>query len=189
MLSFGFVSISSKEIRQELRQSNRRPPRPRKGREVGFVFGENELKVYVWTTWLEAESEAREEDAGWVLIVKGEKILYSSHPIHRTKHFLDTLLAQARIARIRVKCRPKCWKCGEFMAIISGKALKTRYWYCGRLGHHKDNQSTFCSWDAPLLPGMKLYVKILRHKRAKYRKKLAAEGKVVTPAVLTRKRW
>ncbi len=189
LTGFGFRPVSSAEVGRDILKFGLKPPRQRSGKEAGYVYSDNGLDVYVWTTWLRDEGEAREEDAGWVLIVGDDKILYSSHPIHRTKNFLDNLLNQARVARIRVRYRPKCPQCGEFMMVVHGRVLKSRYWYCGNKTQHPTRKFVVCNWDTPLPLGMKLYVKIARHKRAQYRQKLAEEGKVVTPAITTRKRW
>lgn len=157
--------------------------------EIGFIFEANGLKVVVWTTWEKADSmtRIRNSDAGWVIILDNERTVYFSHPIHRTKNFLQNLLYQVQIAWWRVLHRPKCPECDEFMDIAFGKGLKSRYWKCSRRLRHSNRKSINCPWDVALPSTIKNYLKSLRGKRARYFKKRRREGKDVCAAM--KKRW
>jgi hypothetical protein len=68
MLKEEFRLISNNEFRNNYLRLGLQAPRKRNGREAGFVFNANNLTVFVWTTFVVAEGEARPEDSGWVLI-------------------------------------------------------------------------------------------------------------------------
>ncbi len=76
MQKYGFRAITKPEFFKSFQRLGLRAPRRRLGREAGFIFSANGLNVYVWTTFLMAEQSARDEDAGWVLITKGDKAEY-----------------------------------------------------------------------------------------------------------------
>ncbi len=164
-------------------------PRPRLGRELGYLFHTNEYNVLVWTTWLEKEQLARYEDAGWVIITEGDNVLYSSHPVHRTKKFLHNLLMQARIACWRIRHRQLCQECRHYMDIVRGQALKQRYWKCSRKELHASLRSRTRSWDYGLPEEALDYLRPIRKKREKRYTALRAIGKEPHQAMLNRKRW
>lgn len=190
LLRFGFKQITDQEFVEKYKILRLVAPRPREGRkEVGFVFKANALKVTVWTTWLLKEQRARRTDAAWVIISDEEKVLYFSHPIHRTKSFVDNLLKQAWIARIKVKNRPRCKKCGWFMQITHGQGAKSCYWSCSNRFGHDNNKKVYLSWDYNLHIKAKQYLKGLRKKRAVYRKQRRASGLPVDVARKKRISW
>jgi hypothetical protein len=177
----GFRPITRTEVGKAIVRQGLHPPRKRHGREAGFTFSANGLTVKVWTTWLREESRAREEDSAWVLIADGsDTVPYFSHPVHRTKNFARNLLRQAWIAHWRVLHRPLCPVCHEYMDIVSGKALKSRYYRCNRVATHPDGKVVTASWDLGLPKRAKQFVVAIRKKRS--RNKGAR-------AVLTRKTW
>lgn len=143
----------------------------------------------MWTTWLEKERSAREEDAGWVLIAEGDKVLYFSRPIHRTKNFLRNLSMQARIACWKVRHRPLCPECQNFMDIVQGRAMKQRFWRCGRRELHKGGKNRFRRWDYGLPEEAVAYLKPIRRRRKKKYAALRAAGKDPHQAMFKRKRW
>ena len=185
----GFEEISEEEFRRNFRRLGLKAPRPRRGRETGFKFSENGLTVVVWTTWLKKEKRARESDAAWVIIVEDEQIVYSSHPIHRTKYFILNLLLQAIIAQTRVIHRPRCPECGEWMKIVHGKGIKSCYWQCAYTERHLNGQKIRKDWDFALTETMKKYLNRIRRKRAYYRRKRRKQGKPVPQAIFTRRSW
>ena len=189
LLQRGFREISSYEFSLQFRRLKLTAPRPRFGRELGFTFHANGYTVVIWTTWLKEKQVAREIDAGWVLIAEGDEVLYFSHPIHRTKNFFYNLLMQSRIACWRVRHRPLCPECQNFMNIVRGKAMKQRFWECDRRGLHKDGKKEFKSWDHGLPEDALKYIRPIRKKRVKRYETLRAEGKEPHQAMLTRKGW
>lgn len=189
LMNRGFRPVSVTEFRKDFKRLKLKAPRPRPGREDGFLFFADGLTVRVWTTWLESESKVRDVDAGWVLICEGDKPLYFSRPIHRTKNFLVNLLRQAWLARWRVTHRPLCLKCHKFMDIVMGRGMKSRYWRCDRRKEHKDGKPYSLDWDYGMPSKAKRYVSTLRGNRAKRRSKLKKEGKPVFTAIKKRKPW
>ncbi|MCD6441979.1 hypothetical protein J7L24_00285 [bacterium] len=190
LLHFGFRLISDKEFISRYKSLQLVAPRPREGgREVGFVFKANGLRVTVWTTWLRSEQRARKTDAAWVVISDEEKVFYFSHPIHRTKNFLDNLLKQAWIAMHRVKNRPSCPKCGQYMVITHGKGAKSCYWCCSNKLKHDNQRNVHLDWDYGLPDKAKQYLKRLRKKRASYRKNRRAKGLEIDVARRRRISW
>lgn len=191
LVNWGFSIIPDKEFADKYKALGLIAPRPREGgREVGFVFNANNLTVTVWTTWLSKEQRPRKIDEAWVIITSEKnKILYSSHPIHRTKNFVHTLLKQAWIAKFRVKNRPCCPKCGKFMEIAPGKGAKSRYWRCSNKSEHDNGKNTRLGWDYGLIIEAKKYLKSLRKGRAVYREKRRKLGLPVDVARKKRKLW
>jgi len=183
----GFRLINTHERRADFRRLDLRAPSPREGHEAGLVFSANGLEVIVWTTFVIREGRAREVDAGWVIIKDGDQARYFSHPIHRTANFLKTLLWSARVAQLRALNRPLCPVCGARMRIANGKGLKSRYWRCTRPAFHTDDQ--WKDWDCGLPPLALAWVKDMREKRRKYRKKLKNEGRTPGGALKRRIGW
>lgn len=165
-------------------------PRPRLGRETGFIFHSNNgLTVRVWTTWLSAENTIRDVDAGWVLIADGDKAVYFSHPIHRTKNFFLNLFRQAWIARFRVINRPLCPQCNRPMMIVHGIGLKSRYWRCNVTSVFTHRKPQTLDWDFNLPPIAKKIVEELRKKRQRELMARKKEGKPIRRAILSRRPW
>lgn len=183
----GFRPLTGVEFQKDFLRLALKAPRPRPGREAGFVFTANGLTVKVWTTWLIREGEAREVDAGWVLITDGDRVCYFSRPLHRTKNFVLNLFAQAWIQRWRVLHRPLCPQCRQFMDIVSGRGLKARYWRCSR--RHPDQQAVSLDWDHSLPKRARQYVETLRRERRRYEKNRKTEGKPLHLALIRRKAW
>lgn len=182
MLEKGFRKLGRSELRSDFKRLGLEAPRPREGREVGFTFHANGLTAVVWTTYLEEAGEARQEDAGWVLIKEGDTPRYFSHPIHRTKGFLCRLYKWAQVNKQRVEKRPLCPTCQAFMSIVPGPALKARYWECDRALRHPDHKKRTVMWDKPLSEGARRFVLAERQKRASGSKPTGA-------AMLKRKSW
>ena len=158
------------------------------GFEVGFVFRNNGLKVYVWTTWIYEFEEARKSDAGWVLITdKKGNTLYFAHPFHRTKNFVDTVVRYARVAKYKIEHRPLCTECNRFLDIVQGRAIKSRYWKCDHVAEHRDGKPVNLNWDYGLPEIARQYLQAHRKKRAADKLRREAKGIIVkTPAVITR---
>lgn len=169
-------------------------PRHREGREIGFVFYANRLEVRVWTTYLDPDGPAREEDAGWVLIKQGDKAKYFTPPLHRTKNFLRRLYQWADVARFRVLDRPVCPapSCNAFMGIRFGEGIGSRYWACMHINRHPSGAPEWADWDIGLKnrrPRAYAFVLAERKKRAQTRKRIRAAGGVPGTARRRRKKW
>jgi hypothetical protein len=184
-----FREISSYALGAYLRQQDLRAPRPKPGRETGFVFHANGLNVFVWTTWLKKEGQARKHDTGWVLICEGDKIVYCAQPIHRTKNFVDNLLRRAWVAMWRVIHRPCCPECNQLMCIVPGRSLKSRYWLCDNRLAHSNGKRTRSDWDHGLPPDAKKYTERLRKQRARYRSQQRQKGRPTYVAMRQRRPW
>lgn len=189
MTECSFRRISGIEFKSDFKRLGLEAPKPRPGREVGFVFHANSLTVRVWTTWLSAERSIRDADSGWVLIVEGDEAVYFSHPVHRTKNFFLNLFRQAWIARWRVLHRPLCPECNQYMGIVRGRALKSRYWRCDIIGLHNDGKPKTLDWDYDLPPIAKKIVEKLRKKRQRTLHSEEKKGNTRRPAILYRRPW
>ncbi|HEY4489869.1 MAG TPA: hypothetical protein VJC12_01270 [Candidatus Paceibacterota bacterium] len=186
----GFRPLESSEVRKDIVRFAAVAPHPRRGREVGFIFSANGLDIVAWTTWLKEMQEARESDSGWVLIKETGAPLYFSHEIRRTKNFLWNLLLNARVAQLRVLSRPLCPECRQFMSIVRGPAIKSRYWACLRRQFHENKRIQRYGWDYGLSAQALLWVRDVRRRRDRQKKKLAKQGKLPKkPAVLVRHGW
>jgi RNase P subunit RPR2 len=187
MLTEGFRKLSSVEFSSSYARLGLQAPRPREGRETGFVFTANGLTVFVWTTFLENEGHARDEDSGWVLITEGDRPAYFCHPMMRTEGFLRRLYRNAKIAKERVMKRPICPSCRAFMEIAMGKGLKSRYWKC--VGKSRPHYVKTLPWDCNLCDESATISRAERKERKPYRKLIKDSGKKVVPAMLVRKPW
>jgi hypothetical protein len=187
LIKRGFRKMRRTEFPQDYWRLALKAPSDREGKETGFVFSANGLDVVVWTSFLEREGHARDEDAGWVLIKDGDTVQYFSHPHPRTKNFLHTMLVHAALARLRALHRPLCPVCSARMNITNGKGLKARFWQCKRPEYHRKPQNL--SWDHGLPPEALEYVKPVREARRKYRAKLRKQGKEPGKALQLRIGW
>ncbi len=187
LLRRGFRQISPVEFKKDFQRLELKAPSPREGREVGFRFTSNGLEVNVWTTFLACEGRARDEDAGWVLIKDGDKALYFSHPLRRTKNFLRNLLWLAVIAKWRAEHRPLCPVCKSRMRIAYGKGIKARFWKCVRPTFH--TKAVSLPWDHELPQEALNFLRPLRKRRARYYAKLREEGKKPGAALRQRIGW
>lgn len=187
LLVRGFRRTTRQEFLDDQRRLGLVAPSPRKGMELGYIYttrhGYNAL---VWTSYLPREGAFREKDAGRVLIRDGDVPLYHATRTHRTKNFLDNLLIRAKFARVRVKNRPPCPRCGALMNIVHGSALGSCHWGCDKSAHPGRVSR---SWDYGLPPEALAIQRPIRKKRAKYYAKLRAEGKKPHVGLLSHKGW
>ena len=183
MAKYGFRAVTETEFFGSFQRLGLSNPRNRPDREVGFTFSANGLTAIAWTTFLNTAERARDEDAGWVLISKGDQVKYFSHPLSRTAGFLNKLLKYAIITKRRVLYRPLCPVCSGSMEIVRGKGLKSRYWKCPL---HPRQVKEF---DNGLTEKMKIFLKSERKARRRYRETLKKNGEKVKPAMLIRRPW
>lgn len=164
------------------------PARPRSGREIGFIYTKGDLKVVVWTTWLELEDRPRKKgyDAGRV-VIRQRNIGEYYRDIPRRGSFADILIRKARIARCRIRCRPSCSHCGAFMDIVYRRPTGQHWWTCPA-GHMT------ASWDTEQM--LSLFPEDVKREicqERKRRKKQAAlarkNGKEPRASIKRRRGW
>ncbi|MCF7815625.1 MAG: hypothetical protein K9M10_01720 [Candidatus Pacebacteria bacterium] len=186
LLRRGFQEIHPTSFKRDLERLGLTPPTPRRGRETGFIFSKNGLQVVVWTTFLEAEDQAREKDAGWVLIKDGDERCYFKL-VPRTKYYLHNLLGHASAAKCRIEARPLCLICGQLMKITTGRGLKSRYWSCKNPDAHR--KTVNLPWDHGLQQEVLDFLKPFRDRRTRYQKTLRKNGGKPGTAMFRRKGW
>lgn len=186
LLELGFRSITKREVSNDFERLDLFSRNPKKGKEEGFIFYSNGLKAIVWTTFVLSTETARDEDLGWVLIAKGDRALYFSHPFRRTKNFAENLLNYARIAKERVLNRPLCSECKRQMDIAQGRGIRARYWICTNWKNHENRKSIKLTWDAGLSKDNLAFLKKERDARRKYIAKRRKAGKNANVAPLIR---
>jgi hypothetical protein len=183
----GFVPVQGlDEYYRSTKDERMIPPTPREGAELGFLFQKNDLKLFVWTSWLLAAKKARERDSGWIIIEQEGERRYALQ-LRRTKHFARRLIMEARIGRARLRHRPYCLGCEKPMYITYGKGRGSRYWRCP-LRHMR------MSWD------MKEFLRdlseearkhLLKRRKSRRRdyKRCRAAGKPIRQAAFRRRLW
>jgi hypothetical protein len=184
----GYRRVSRKEFQKDFKRLSLIAPSARIGAEIGFVFHANGLDVAVWTTVLR-DGGVREQDSGWVVIRDRDEARYFTHPLHRTKNYLERLWKCAQVARQRVLNRPLCPECHQFMRIVNGRAIKARYWSCDRRYLHPSNKKNALDWDVGLSPKARAFVEKERKSRARHRRRMLKAGKRPGTALLKRHPW
>ncbi len=187
MLKRGFKRIARKKrrpdivAREEGVKESDIPPETHDQREVGFIFRTKGLTVIVWTSYIESMEQARDSDNGWVLIKRGNEVLYFSHPMNRTENFLYRLRLCAAIAQVRIQNRPQCPECGRFMQIVRGGGIGSRFWRCFR--HAK---RVNLGWDDCMPEEAMPFVRKFRNERKAYNKRVKKKGGQPSAARLAR---
>lgn len=138
LINWGFRFIGTWEVIEKFKRLQVvLPKRKHEGPETGFSYTLNGYTVYVWTTFNVVTRTAKKKDSGWVLITKGDRVVYFAVPTKRTKNFVKNLLNRAWEAQVHLKERPHCDKdnCGAAMEIRRGKALGATYYGCQKPIH------------------------------------------------------
>lgn len=194
LVARGFERVTAAEFNSQLAGVKLVPPACRKKRESGTLSfryrepgKEKGFVVWVWTTYMPALQKAAEHAAGWVLIVEGNSVRYSSHPVPRTKSFLHTLLWLAVIAKWRVDYRPECPLCGTPMGIAFGSEILSRFWRCRNRRAH--GGIVTLDWKTGLPDAALEFERPIDEARAKRFAKDRAEGKEPGRGIKRRKRW
>lgn len=189
MLKLGFKRIGKKEFKNDFHRLGLIAPRTKVGREAGFDFFANNLRVKVWTTFVEEIEQARPSDLGWVLITKGDDAQYFAHPMRRTKNFFFNLFLYAKACKERIENRPACKdkKCRRLFVIKKGKG-GSRYWACSNTEYHGSKPPRE-DWDYGLSEQSKEFVEKEREEKKRYRDKRREEGKTVGRAKIIRKKF
>lgn len=199
LLQHGFTQKSTISFKKDFKRLGLEAPRNLQGREEGFFYSENNLTVWVWTTYLASEQKFRDvgTDMGWVLITEGDDVRYFAKPIKRDNGFIVNLLSKAWVAQCRVKYRPLCPVCHAYMQIVR-KKTNACCWGCFKLEYHPSTTAlpapSFLRWDdvgpqGSLPQKAKEYVTKLRKGVALYKAKNRKKGITRTPAALLRKKW
>ncbi len=189
MNALGFKKVSTKQFQNDLYRLDLQPPRHKEGREVGFEYFANNLRVKVWTTFVEEWGEARSEDLGWVLITKNDKALYFAHPMRRTKNFFVNLLSYAKACKERIEHRPCCpEKTCRRMFVIKKTKHGGVYWACSNTELHGVKVPR-ASWDHGLSPESIAFMKVERAEAKRYREKRIENWQSVGQAKVIRKKW
>ena len=185
----GFRQITRLEIKSDFERKGLVSLKPKKGREIGFIFSANGLDVRIWTTFLVDDLTPRPSDFGWVLITNGDKAEYYAHPFRRTKNFFTNILRYAWICRWKILHRPLCPKCHGYMDITRTKHLKARYWSCKNKAHAGEKFRE--DWDCSLTVGSKTqkFLDKQRKIRHKYNAKRRKAGKEINVAMRKRRMW
>lgn len=177
MAEHNFSKIGSKQIRKDFfRLDLETNIRKLNGREVGFACSSpySDYVVIVWVSFLEEEGKFREmgEDVGWVIIRKGDDLVYCARYFLRSnKEFFLSLFRYAWTNKFRIDNVPLCpyENCKKQMKITRKKGTRQYYWSCINPDVHKKNQ--FLSWDYGLPPKAKAFADIRRKKTLAYNKK------------------
>ncbi len=88
MMKEGFRQIEPYEFYTELTVADVAEPRPRVGREEGFIFSALGLEVRVWTSFIMKENGVRTLDSGWVVVRSFGVAKYFAPQMYRTKDSL-----------------------------------------------------------------------------------------------------
>ncbi|MEK7154003.1 MAG: hypothetical protein AAB792_00400 [Patescibacteria group bacterium] len=189
LLRHGFKSPQPGDLLKE-RIYRLVPPRRIDGCETPFVFKDNGLEAWIWTSWLKSENRARENDPAWAIIVQNDTLHYAREPIKRTAKFKERLMNWAWIIWRRVKGRPGCSECGLFMEIsYRHGVIGARFWRCNNLRRHTSGKAVCLDWDFNMPPKAKKMLEMRRKAKEKYRKKRRAQGKDPFAARKNRKKW
>jgi hypothetical protein len=75
------------------------------------------------------------------------------------------------------------------MKIVFGRGIKSRYWKCDFFNQHRNKKNARESFDHGLTPEMLEFLGTERKVRARWLKKVKAEGKKPGAAIRNRKLW
>lgn len=190
-----FSQIGFLEFKSDFERLGLRAPKKITGREIGFKYEIFGLTVIVWTTFDAKNLEFRKvgTDAGWVLIKKGDRVLYWSGPIHRKDNFVRRILACAFICKYRLDNLPNCQICKHRMEIAKGKGFRSRYFNCPNWLNHPDRKKYRLDWDFSIdkekMPKAYKFIMERRKQRERQRKKMISLGKETDTKAKSRKRW
>lgn len=169
-------------------------PRQQEGLEISFSYYNNGLETVVHTSILKEGGLPAENDAAWVLIRKGDEVIFFSPRLHRTKNFISTLLIWAEIAQTLINERPLCPECKAFMELRKSKEHRSYRFICTKTEHHEKSLVHTHDLMAPQILS-KLSVRAQRYwgmYKAKYRyyqKELYKQSLVPGRASKKRKKW
>jgi len=196
MKALGFHKIGGKQIRKDFaRLDLEKEIRKLEGWETGFQYSNGTYTVKVWPTFLEKEGKLRDKgtDAGWVIITKGDKLIYCAQYFTRkNKIFFVDIKEYSRITKDKIDNTPlcPCEKCQKEMEIHRKKGTRQYFWIC--INPEKHSKPQYRSWDYGLSEEDEKFLGIRRKKTARYKaknKKAFEEiGKPIpVPKAVTRK--
>ncbi|TSC91728.1 MAG: hypothetical protein CEN90_192 [Parcubacteria group bacterium Licking1014_17] len=178
----GFRGLDGHEIKRMIQTHSLKEPKRMRPFEPGLSHilssADGVYHVVVHTSVVLRTLKWRKKGSGWVIInqiVDGKPVrVYISHPIYRTKFFVQRLCALAEAARARVRNIPSCPRCGKPMTIEEGK--NKSYTFICRGENHR-TRPEFGDWDADVPAKALCIVKLMRRKRASYRRNLKKTGR------------
>ncbi len=191
IIGIGFTKTSIIDQKKLFERLGLIPPRVITGRETTYSYTNHEYTVVVHTTYVEKENRWRGkgEDAGWVLIRKGDEAVYFARPFQRRSGFILKLLRYAWVTKWKVDNRPLCPECSGYMYIKRKTGSRQYFWMCDNKGYHSDETALFRPWDYMLPKKATEFVAIRRSYTEKYNLKNKKKGIVRKPAPLIRKKW
>ena len=74
----GLRKITKNEKKKLWRRLGLSAPRPQEFDEVGLIYSANGMNVIVWTTVDEDTKVMAQSDSAWVLITKGDTLIFSA---------------------------------------------------------------------------------------------------------------
>ena len=188
MINETFRRITEREFQVELKQANVEPPTPRSGREEGYTFFILGLRVIIWTSYVMREGMTRDYDAGRVLILEGNKIVYMGTFVHRTKYFFERLFIYSLAAKEHICARPECPDCGRLMTIFQQrKGARKCFWVCPNPDHNKKGPTI--GWSVGLSDRTLPYLRKKWDRAADYYDSLRAQGKEIGTKRANRRGW
>lgn len=156
------------------------------GIETGYKYAnpKSPADVVIWTTYVAGNQQARESDAGWVLLIERttRKPIFFSFPIHRTKNFLATLTRYIEVfIELADNWPAPCPKCSQVLTIkpVPGVLL-------GKTFACPQNHRVRGWIYQGLSEASKKFLEARYRSYAKYRDALAENGAQVTPRVFIR---
>lgn len=194
MKEMNFQKIGSKQIKKDFIRLDleRRFRKKLTGREVGFVYASpySLYLVKVWTSFLEKEERLRDlgEDVGWVIICKGDVLVYCARYFLRSnQQFFLALARYAWISKYKVDHVPlcPCESCGRRMYIFRKRGTRQYMWRCDNPKVHR--RATFRIWDYGLGDKAQEFLNIRRKHTANYKKQNEKKGLNPTPKAQTRR--
>lgn len=156
------------------------------GMETGYKYTnpKSPVDVVIWTTYVAGNQQARQSDAGWVLLIERatRKPIFFSFPIHRTKNFLATLTRYIEVfIELADNWPAPCAKCSSTLTIkpVAGVLL-------GKTFACPQNHRVHGWVYQGLSEANKKFLEDRYRAYAKYRDALAQSGAQATPRVLIR---
>lgn len=100
--------------------------------------------IRICTGVRKGDGESRDvgKDAGRVLLLAGDRVIWSASRTHRTRGFLSNLHAKAREAWKVSAVAPLCPWCADDMALRKNKKTGQPFWGCSRFPTCKCTMTT-----------------------------------------------
>jgi hypothetical protein len=175
MQILNFQKTGTKQIRKDfIRLDLEKQIRKIEGIETGFNSSNGTYVVRIWPTFLEKENKLRDmgTDVGWVIITKGDKMVYcAQYFTRRNKNFFMDMKEYARITQYKIFNTPlcPCKACEKEMEIHRKTGTRQYFWICKNREKHTTPQ--YRSWDYGLEEKDIKFLGIRRAQTSAYKKK------------------